>query len=582
MTNGNKRYLGDVWINQENLNRQRQFFQDIINSYQYKNGGSFDASTLQGFSASAFATAEQGLLANNSIQAPLILGKTNIENTDASQYIYSDATLLYDQTKTYDPTSTDYTEQLEQRLKQIEWFSDLTRSNIGEALIAIFNAVNDVEDTLNDAIENLDETKLDTTTYQTFYDNDYTPFKDIFSDVLTTFTDSNGETVTQLNASLVNGIRFILITQEEYDQLPAETKQYWRNVFIIKEHGLIPPEYSDPLSLDLSDGYSFRVSNNYLQVNNGLTDEWKNICTLADLLSGSNLDNVVGDYLLQNDNFNINVTSLAQSIQSITPSSVENDQSNYPFLSSNYIDDFVKNITLNGSSADVTETINNSTHLKTVDLNINNVINSSLTPVNNQINTISSSLNTEKGKISTAQQDILSLQTQMNTANTKNTQQDSSINSITNQLNQINNSLSAINSNISSLTSNLNKYKSAISNWQTYNIGNLKDDSRQSKIRYNTTLKIAYIYLRFKHYHDKDDHSWCYPRKSYSSKNGYIYYNAGIPEELAPLANLTMISNASPAYRYLEVSTNGYVNVASTENTTGLKLFYGTGVYRIR
>ena len=65
MADGNKRYLGDVFINKENAERQRQFFKDIIESYQYKFGGTFDAATLQGMDVSEFATKEQGDKAEN-------------------------------------------------------------------------------------------------------------------------------------------------------------------------------------------------------------------------------------------------------------------------------------------------------------------------------------------------------------------------------------------------------------------------------------------------------------------------------------------------------------------------------------
>ena len=85
MSTGDKRYLGDVFINQENYERQKQFFRDVIDSYQYKYGGSFDAATLQGKIPEDFATKEQGEKADRAILSPLLLGKTESVNISDSQ-----------------------------------------------------------------------------------------------------------------------------------------------------------------------------------------------------------------------------------------------------------------------------------------------------------------------------------------------------------------------------------------------------------------------------------------------------------------------------------------------------------------
>ena len=70
MSDGNKRYLGDVFINEDDYEYQKQFFEDIIESYQWKYGGNFDASTLQEKVPEDFATAEQGANAYAAILSP--------------------------------------------------------------------------------------------------------------------------------------------------------------------------------------------------------------------------------------------------------------------------------------------------------------------------------------------------------------------------------------------------------------------------------------------------------------------------------------------------------------------------------
>ena len=230
MINDNKRYLGDVFINAENKEIQAQFFRDIIESYQGKLGGTFNAYSLWDEASqteklvSDFATAEQGLLAENSLQSPIRIGRKEIANIEDKQYIYTDATLLDDDN---------------QNLMNVEWFSDLTDTSLSNVLIAIRDAVNIINSALQ---ENIDE-KLDITTYNTFYNTDYEPFKSSLTNILTEFEDEYGDSVTRLNADMVNGLRFRVITQEKYDQLDAREKNYWRNVFII---GLSHSTWANP------------------------------------------------------------------------------------------------------------------------------------------------------------------------------------------------------------------------------------------------------------------------------------------------------------------------------------------------
>ena len=233
MSDGNKRYLGDVWINQENLDRQREFFRDIIESYQDKYGGEFDASTLQGKSATDFATSEQGALAENSLQEPILLGKKRIINVENPQYIWTDALLLEeDESEDPDTQSNIY------RLKRIQWYSNLVNSNLTDALVSIYDNVIAIRDELTVDIDN----KLDYDVYNDFIEDEYTPLKEKIDEnsIDIIINPETGETVSQFNTQFVNGIRPILITEQGYQDLlnsddPKERAMatYWRNFFII-------------------------------------------------------------------------------------------------------------------------------------------------------------------------------------------------------------------------------------------------------------------------------------------------------------------------------------------------------------
>ena len=392
MSTGDKRYLGDVFINQENYERQKQFFRDIIDSYQYKYGGVFDAATLQGTVPSDYATKEQGEKADNAILSPLRIGKKEIVNIEDAQYIYTDAVLL---------------DRDDDRLEAIDWYMNLDDDNVTDALIAIYNEVSSIQTELQN---NIDQ-KFDTEDYLDFYENDYSEFKNNVSEVFEEFTDEHGDVVRKLNAQLVNGLRFILITQSRYDQLSEAEKTYWRNIYIIKDPSEIPPEYADPMMWELTDGYTFAINDGALQVTNGLSDTWKTICTLDDLISNSNFDEIISNFL-QTNSYIISPDNIINSLAEVSSDTIDEDWEDYPFLSSSLHDDFVKKITVNNTSTNVTETIDPTTNFKTVDLGIENIIQSSDTITSLQQN------------LGSAQTDINAIKTNIGQVNIQDLDED--------------------------------------------------------------------------------------------------------------------------------------------------------------
>ena len=203
MADGNKRYLGDVFINKENAERQRQFFKDIIESYQYKFGGTFDAATLQGMDVSEFATKEQGDKAENALLSPLLVGKSPLLNLEDPQYIYTDGVLL---------------DREDGRLDLISWYNDLEDDNVTDALEAIYNNINGFQLSL----ENQIDLKADS--------SDLQKLKGLIDSSTITFINDNDEEERVINAGFVNGLRFILITSSAYESLSEEDKTNWRNV----------------------------------------------------------------------------------------------------------------------------------------------------------------------------------------------------------------------------------------------------------------------------------------------------------------------------------------------------------------
>ena len=470
MSDGNKRYLGDVFLDEDNLDRQRAFFAEIIETYEFPKGN-FNASMLGGKTPDQYATSEQGAKADKALLEPLFLGKTNIENSSNYQYLLTDAIKL------------DYEDET---LNGISWYKNLTDDSLTAALINIYRQTQKIK-------SNLEDKKLDKTTYNDFIQNDYNELKSTVSDTFLTFVDESGRDITKLNAGLVNGLRFIPITQEAYDALPSSKKTYWRNIFIILDGDQI--ENIDPMQFDTFDQWQFRVNNNYLEFNNGISTNWDRVCSIPDLLSGINMDDTIARYLANtNNSFIVNETSLENSLLNMATPTTNLD--NYPFISSDLKDDLISTVTINNKTNNVTYS-SLSNGLKKVNLNIDNILATSITP---QITAINSTIANEQSKLTTAQSNIASIQNSLSTINTKNTNQDNSIN-------EINAKLTSIQTSLSSLTQTLNSQVNTIKEWKSYYFDYLvpPDGSSKNVNYYNKALGLAIVKFYFIHYHSNEN-----------------------------------------------------------------------------
>ncbi len=430
MSDGNKRYLGDVFINAENKEIQRQFFKDVIESYQFQYGGEFNSAFLQGYTPEDFATKEQGEKADSAIISPLQIGQSEIINLQEPQYVLSDAIRLEDILK--EETSEYHT-----------WYQN--DIDITDALKTIYEKVH---------------YKLDTADFEDFKENNYNKFKNCFLGSCETFVDPDDQTKKILfNSSLVNGIRFILITQEKYDELPEETKKYWRNFFIIKDASEIPPDYHDPMELSLTDGYKFSLENDELIVTNNLSDTHKVICRVSDLIGELDVHDKVREYIedpvyFGDTGYLIHDESLNESIKrQIDKEDVDND---YPFLSSLLKNDFTHDISLDNNNNYINTSFD-SEGFKNVNIGMNNYLEDNLGNIS-EIENIENSITNVRSNIDDINDDIIGLGNDINKINTdigniqqKDIDQDQ-------QFNIINNKLTNIETKISNLSNSLSKW----------------------------------------------------------------------------------------------------------------------------
>lgn len=467
MADGNKRYLGDVFIDEENLERQRQFLRDVIESYQYEHG--FDATTLQGMTPSDFATREQGEKADNALLSPLLIGRSSLFNFESPQYIYTDGVLL---------------DRENEDLNLISWYDDI--DDLSDALKAIYDNTNG----LYISIENELDAKANTT--------DLEEIEDFIENSSLTITENNQE-IRKLNADFVNGFRFILISSTAYENLDQEVKENWRNIFIVRDD--VPPEYENPsIDLDFSVGYDFRINNGILQYTNGLSTQWKNICSLSNLLEGANILDIIKNFIEDNQEYIINEESFLSSLQQLSPNQINLMWQDYPFLSSSLHNEFVQDIKINNSKNYITDTVNDN-GFKNTNINLeqvfkdnnilksngDNVISEILTSLNDQLNSLSV-VNTSLGSV---QQDVQELKENNN-----------DLTEINSKITRIENNINSINSNISSISNRINRlgtYTKYTGTWI----------NTTSDIFYNDETKIAYAQIQKAHDHKKaNSGSW--------------------------------------------------------------------------
>lgn len=526
MPDGNKRYLGDVFINRENAERQRQFFRDVIDSYQYKYGGSFDAATLQGLSLEDFATREQGEKADNALMSPLLLGKQSITNKDnESQFIFSDAIKL-------DPESC---------LADIDWYQDLSNNDITEALCSIYNNVSLIK-------EDFDENGI---TVDYLIENDYERTKNVMLTAIEE-VEENGSTVSKINADLVNGLRFIPITQEAYNNLSTEDKNYWRNVYIIKEAADLPNIDNLDDKWTVIENWRFNVVDGNLCFNNGISDNWDIICPLEDLLTDENIGSYIEGYLGSSTNFE-NI------LRNISTQTIDANWNQYPFLSSSLHNEYVYDITVNNNHNGVYPAIDMSTNLKTVDIDFDEIIQGSSDIIN-----INSLINTNQNNISSLNNQVSSIGEQITNINSVNNSQQSLLNDINNQLTELNNKINSINA--------------SLGKWETQIIPLTAVDSQNQTIQsictYNRMLGVAHTRLAFTHYHTKGNNGWVYRKSNATTSTPNILVKA------QPMSGIVIPCWDSPT-TFVRIEADGRIKVKSTSTSTGRINIIANAFYRI-
>lgn len=555
MINGNKRYLGDVWIDQENLERQREFFRDIIESYQDKYGGEFDASTLQGRSASDFATAEQGNMAVHALQEPLIIGRTNIRNTDSPQYLTSESMLLEDDDQTPGSAAN--------RLKTLSWYANLSKSNLTESLVAIYDNVIAIKAELENSM---------TTQLNDFVTQSFEPIEELINNSKIEVTDiDTGETRQGLNAQTLNGIRIILVTQAGYDALKNSNdpqKQAiiadYRNLFVIVES--LPPTYTQPWEYSITDPFQFRIHDNYLQVKTDVSPNWKIIAPVTDFFGAADFGSIIENQITTSDGFIINSDSLQNSLIGIPTNAIDENWEAYPFLSSSLRDELIRTITTNGLDDYITETLDDDL-FKNVDIDMNQLLKDKEVLSQDgttRINQIMQDLATEQNNLAQAQGALASVTNKVNQLDTTTSNQQATLNSISSQLSSIQNNITSINSRISAIQSDVTNKHNAVKNWTTPAIATYDTSCINGYV--NTELRLVFAYVN-------DVFTYTTKKSNDYIKTGEIVKSAYRPKKTVLFASHT-------PYTVGKIGTDGVIWGKSIYGSSNNLSLYGTCMWK--
>ena len=442
-------YIGNVVLDESNQEMLRQWLIDIVNSLQ-GHGNGFDADTLDGFHATDFATAEQGLKADNALQSGIYIGSTAIENILETQYILTDGVRI--DSTVYDALANAFHGAIDE---------DMILSDF---LIALYQ-------NYQTQINNLDNKKVDKIPGKGLSTNDFdNNYKDMLDSLSLSFTElicprntNPSEQVVKrvLNADSVNHLQFILTTEEIYAQYTNDVKNAWNNIFIFVDPASYPDDYESPLDCPIETGYMFRIFDKgngelWLQYKGRLAKNWLDMVRINDLYSQfvqyGNFESImqtiattIATNLINTIDTPEHVNTL---IKAINAPSID-DWKDYPFLSSNL--DFVYDVVNNGHSLCAKD--DNGFFIADVS-NITDALEESVNVLSSQYNNLTRLVNTNTQKVNTLNQYVK--KSDIEEALNPNSSNPVKNSVIADAINSLNGQVSTLNNNISNLQQTLN------------------------------------------------------------------------------------------------------------------------------
>ena len=451
MPNQERIYIGNVVLDESNQEILKKWLLDIIKNLQ-GHGNGFNADTVDGFHATAFATAEQGLKADTALQSGIHIGSSEIINTTGTQYIKTDGVLI---------DSIVYN-----ALKGLTFLSIEDEMVLSNFLVEIVRK-------LNNKIVTLDQKKVDKQPGKDLSSNDFTDeYKSMLDELDIAYTEvvcpknaAPSQQVTRrvLNAGSVNHLQFILTTESLYAQYSEAVKKSWKNVFIFVDEEDFPSDYEVPFDCPIETGYDFRIDDErpgetWLQYKGRQATKWLDLVQINQLYSKfleyTDFEGIMRDIATTIVEAAIGEIDTPEHINAlikrIDAPGIDHWQ-DYPFLSSEL--DFVYDVIQDGNSL----CSKNQQGFLIADVsNITDSIEDELNSIKSNYNTLLSNVNSNTQKVNTLNQYVK--KTDINSSITNSTNPVSS-SAIKSSIDSLSSQISSLQSSIQSLNQNINDMK---------------------------------------------------------------------------------------------------------------------------
>ena len=497
MAEYNDRYIGEVFIDGKSNKLLQEFLTELFNSYNGPGKG-FNADMVDDWHLDDIITyVDNGL---NDKLSYIRIGNTLFNHISPESFITM-LDVIYD--------GFIQEEQLAPWVEKIRMdepgpdgtlkYNRLDSTCLDDAYYLSSDIVYDIYTVLNidkADLADLNERWQQVTQLRDDHDalqEDYNKFKEQFIDVFKKIriVDNQGNHIDTyfLDAQMVNGFRFIPITQARYDELPEATKNFWRNIYIISDD--VPDDYIDPIQMEVFKHVQiiYNRSTQWLEYFDGLQEEPIPILSLEDLWSNANMDNTVKTVLQDNSTLIINSEALRESLKYVHIP--EDESEDYPFITRSEATVLASEIT--SSYGQVTSEDWGSFSK----FDISNAFNSRFNSLQNSINQLDNKIDVDvNNKINNLSNSIANTYVTKSTYNSNKSTTDSNINSLRSSVNSVQSTLNAVKKDYERESRHHNAFKILIGRWVNEDGGDGEYSSRLD-IGSSSSVGNNGIYVRF-------------------------------------------------------------------------------------
>lgn len=343
----NKRYIAESWLSNEREEEfKKSFMKALLEQWQH-HGNGFDADMVDGYHFYDIENFIESRLAG-------LMGEFNIGLTEFRKdeknlikvyHIGLDGVKLYAESSDEVPEQDKLLPWERNTATKDELRNETDNVSLSSILLQLYELTYFGEDGLS----NKD-------TFDTYRDK-----FNAYDEMLKEWHSKYNTSTKLLNSDSVNGLRFFIYTQEQYDDLKAKAKIYEkaeaedytnykndynklnsiRNVFIIKSEEEIKREFPDgwysgnPDTVPFDRYYKFRVAKNdegikclQYQYQHSNSEYWYDICPISEFLDEETIEGHLIKILRDNTNYELNYKAVLSALKNIPIDEINSESNN--------------------------------------------------------------------------------------------------------------------------------------------------------------------------------------------------------------------------------------------------------------